>query len=134
MTAKKLPYDFVFDYLYPIEPVVKPMFGSHALYVGSKIVLILRERPTHKEVNGVWIATTAEHHVSLKKELPSMCSIAVLGEGDTNWQMIPSSAGDFEESVIKLCEMVRRGDPRVGKVPKLKKKRAAGATKKKTRR
>jgi hypothetical protein len=134
MSVKKYPFDFVFDYLFPIEPVVKPMFGCHALYVGKKIVLILRDRPTRTDANGVWIATTAEHHDSLKKELPSMCSITVLGEGDTNWQMIPSSAGDFEESVIKLCEMVRRGDPRVGKVPKVKKKRAAETAKKKKRR
>ena len=52
-----LPYNFVFDYLLPEEPVVKPMFGCHALYLGKKIVFILRKRSVHKNINGVWIAS-----------------------------------------------------------------------------
>lgn len=124
--VKKIPFEFVFDYLLPLEPVTKPMFGCHALYLGEKIVLILRDRKDHPEANGVWLATSAEHHESLKQELPSMCSIYILSDGKakTNWQMLPSDADDFESSVIRVCEMVRHGDKRIGKVPKAKKKKA----------
>ena len=103
--------------------MVKPFFGCYGVYVGNKIMLILRERKDHTEVNGVWIATSHEHHESLRKTFPSMHSVTILndGNGETGWQMIPVSAPDFESSVIELCQLIRRGDQRIGKVPKKKK-------------
>ena len=66
----------------------------------------------------VWVATTLEHHRALKRELPSLRSITVLAGGAvTNWQVLPVESDDFEESVLKACELVKRGDPRIGKVP-----------------
>ena len=121
---KPIPFEFILDYLYPIIPVVKPMFGSYALYSGEKIILILREKDNHTEDNGVWLATSSEHHQSLKKEFPSMRSIELLGNGETNWQIIPVEAHDFESSVIRVCELVKKGDKRIGKIPKQKKKKA----------
>lgn len=122
MPARKkrspLPFSFVFDYLYPKEPVVKPMFGCHALYLDRKICLILRKRSTHPAINGVWIATSREHHESLRTLLPSMRSIDILGKAPTNWQVIPETSPDFESSVIAACELVKRGDGRIGTVPK----------------
>ncbi len=108
-----------------LEPRINPMFGSYAVYAGEKIVFILRDRKTHPEVNGVWIATGHEHHKSLKKDLPSICSVSVLnnGNGETGWQMLPAEDEDFESLVIKACEMVLHGDPRIGKIPKPKKKK-----------
>ena len=121
---KKIPFEFVFDYLLPIEPVTKPMFGCTALYLGEKIILVLRERKNNPEANGVWLATTYEHHESLRQDFPSLCSISVLNDGksETGWQMLPSDATDFETSVVRVCEMIRHGDKRIGKVPKKKKK------------
>ena len=55
---KPIPFEFILDYLYPIVPVVKPMFGCYALYAGEKIILIVRERKDHIEDNGVWLATS----------------------------------------------------------------------------
>ena len=124
MAGKKpIPFDFVFEYLEPLPYTVKPFFGCHGVYVGNKIVLILRERADHTESNGVWIATLHQHHASLKKIFPSMQSVTVLnnGEGETAWQMIPVSANDFESSVLELCQMIRRKDERIGRVPKKKK-------------
>ena len=121
MASKKpIPFNFVFEYLEPLPYTVKPFFGCHGVYVGNKIMLILRERPDHAEVNGVWLATTHEHHQSLKKIFPSMQSVSILnnGEGETAWQMIPVSANDFESSVLELCQMIRRKDARIGRVPK----------------
>ena len=120
---KKIPFDFVMDYLFSLNPRVKPMFGSYALYVGEKIMLILRNRKDHAESNGIWIATKSEHHKSLKKEFSSMCSIAIFaeGKGETEWQMIPADKDDFESSAVKLCEFIMRGDERIGRIPKSRK-------------
>ena len=124
MAGKKpIPFDFVLEYLEPLPYTVKPFFGCHGVYVGNKIVLILRERADHIESNGVWMATMHEHHASLKKIFPSMQSVTVLknGDGETAWQMIPVSANDFESSVLELCQMIRRKDERIGRVPKKRK-------------
>src|SRR5262249_45924667 len=96
------------------------MFGCHALYVGKKIYLVLRKRKSNPSINGVWVATSREHHESLKKDLPSMKSITVLGKAPTNWQVIRDTSSTFEEEVIRACELVKKGDPRIGKVPKSK--------------
>lgn len=47
-----------------------------------------------------------------------MRSIKVLGAGGTGWQVLPSDANDFEDSVLRACAIVRAGDVRIGKVPK----------------
>jgi hypothetical protein len=93
------------------------MFGCLAIYVKEKIVLILREKPTYPEDNGVWLATTPEHHASLRREFPNMRSIKLLGKKVTGWQVLPSDAPDFEEAAVRACEMVLAGDPRIGKIP-----------------
>lgn len=93
-TAKGKPYPFVLELLEGLEPVTRPMFGCTAIYVGEKIVLILRERADRPDDpdNGVWIASPHGHHECLLKEFPSMRPITI------------------------------RGDPRIGKVPKPKRK------------
>jgi hypothetical protein len=68
--------------------------------------------------NGVWLATTQEHHSSLRQEFPNMRSIELLGEAVSNWQILPVEAPDFEESAMRACELVVAGDPRIGKIPK----------------
>ncbi len=127
-TRAPVPYGFVLEALEACDPVVRPMFGAHAVYVGERIVLILRKRETARDDNGVWLATTAEHHASLKREFPTLRSIRVLQKpGDTaptGWQLIPADSDDFDESVQRVCALVRRGDPRVGKVPGARKKAA----------
>ena len=94
------------------------MFGCLAVYVGDKIVLVLREKEGASPDNGVWLATTQEHHESLRREFPNMRSIAVFGKDVTGWQVLPADAPDFEEAALHACELVLGGDPRIGKVPK----------------
>jgi hypothetical protein len=120
MTKKNIPFDFVFDYLLPVEVAVKPMFGLFAVYVGEKIVLMLRQRTKYPEINGVWIATNKEHHRSLKKDLPSLRSISNYSDEtiETEWQLLPVDSDDFENEVIKVCEFIRHNDPRIGRIPK----------------
>jgi hypothetical protein len=115
---KTVPHEFVLDALAAIAPRTRSMFGCLAIYVGDKIVLLLRDRPTETADNGVWLATTHEHHESLHREFPNMRSIRLLGKEVTSWQVLPVDAPDFEESAICACELVIRRDPRIGKVPK----------------
>ena len=118
---RKVPFAFLLDELAPLSPHTKLMFGCTAVYLGNKIVFILREREENRDDNGVWVATTAEHHTSLQKDFPSMRSIRLFEtEGPTGWQNLPAEADDFEELVLKACAFVRRNDPRIGKIPKSK--------------
>jgi hypothetical protein len=113
-----VPHEFVLDSLAPVSRWTRPMFGCTAIYVGGKIVLILRQKPSFERDNGVWLATTQEHHSSLRQEFPNMRSIELLGEAVSNWQILPVEAPDFEESAMRACELVVAGDPRIGKIPK----------------
>lgn len=114
---KPVPHAFVLDALAPVSPWTRPMFGCTAVYVGDKIVFALRDKPTYPHDNGVWLATTREHHSSLHAEMPNMRSIGLLGEDVSNWQVLPIDAPDFEESVIRACELICEGNQRIGKVP-----------------
>lgn len=94
------------------------MFGCLAVYVGDKIVFVLRDKPGATADNGMWLATTREHHESLHTEFPNMRSIQVLGKEVTGWQLLPANAPDFEEAAFRACELIMAKDPRIGKVPK----------------
>jgi hypothetical protein len=121
---KAVPHEFVLDAIAPLLPRTHPMFGCLAVYVGEKIVLILRDKPAYAEDNGVWLATTKEHHESLRREFPNMRSIQLLGKKVTGWQVLPADAQDFEEAALHVCELVLAGDPRIGKVPEARKRTA----------
>ena len=124
---KPVPHEFVLDALAAVSPRTNPMFGCLAVYVQEKVVLILRDRPTAPADNGVWLATTVEHHDGLRADFPSMRSIGVLGKDVTGWQILPVDAPDFEEAALRACELVIARDPRIGKVPKAKSRRATAA-------
>jgi len=116
--GKRVPHEFVLDAIASLSPRTRPMFGCVAVYVEEKIVLILRDKPGAQADNGVWLATTVEHHESLRREFPQMRSIGVLGKEVTGWQVLPADAADFEDAAHRACELVLRADPRIGKVPK----------------
>jgi hypothetical protein len=116
-TKKPVPHAFVLDAIASLSPYTRPMFGCLAVYVNDKIVLILRDKPTSTADNGVWLATTQEHHKSLRREFPNMRSIQVLGKQVTGWQVLPADAPDFESAALRACDLVLSGDPRIGKVP-----------------
>jgi hypothetical protein len=114
---KPVPHAFILDALASLSPMTRPMFGCLAVYTGDKIVLILRDKPTQTADNGVWLATTKEHHRSLRQDFPNMRSISVLGKKVTGWQLLAADAEDFEEAALRACEFILAADPRIGKVP-----------------
>src|SRR4051812_41327248 len=98
---KPIPHAFVLDALEELGPQTKPLFGSVAVYLEEKIVLILREKSPPDSDNGVWIATTEEHHASLRRDFPAMRSILVFGGGVTGWQVLAADSPDFEEAALR---------------------------------
>jgi hypothetical protein len=114
---KPIPHAFVLDAISTLSPYTRPMFGCLAIYVKDKIVLMLRDKPKSTADNGVWLATTQEHHQSLRREFPNLRSIQVLGKRVTGWQVLPVDAPDFESAALRACELVLAGDPRIGKIP-----------------
>jgi hypothetical protein len=114
---KAVPHEFVLDALAAARPVTRPMFGCMAVYVEDKIVIALRDKRKNADDNGVWLATTPEHHESLQREFPNMRSIRLLGKKVTGWQILPVDAPDFEEAALRACELIIARDQRIGKVP-----------------
>jgi hypothetical protein len=114
---KAVPHEFVLEALAALSPQTRSMFGCLAVYVGDQIVLILRDRRDATADNGVWLATTEEHHQSLRREFPNMRSIQVFQKEVTAWQVLPVDAPDFEEAALRACDLIVAGDPRIGKVP-----------------
>ena len=115
---KSIPFDFVLENLDPLSPVVRPMFGCHAVYIGEKMMIILRLKEGEPTDNGIWVATSAAHHGSLKKDFPSLRPIRLFGSKESAWQVLPVDSDDFEEMAGKVCELILRNDPRIGKIPK----------------
>ena len=118
-TKKAIPFNFVIENLFAANPIVKPMFGAYAVYVENKIVLILRDKDDVD--SGVWLATNSEYHDSLKKDFPSMRTIELFGSGVSSWQIIHKDEDDFETSVNLACDLILKGDNRIGRIPKPKK-------------
>lgn len=115
---KAIPHEFVLEALAPVSPETRLMFGCLAVYVGDKIVCALRDKRDETAADdGMWLATTIEHHASLLRDFPNMRSIGVLGKKVTGWQVLRADAEDFEEAALRACEFIRAGDPRIGKVP-----------------
>jgi hypothetical protein len=125
---KAPPFEFVLEAIAAVSPRTRSMFGCVAVYVKEKIVLFLRDKSGSPADNGVWLATTVEHHASLRREFPHMRSIELFGKEVTSWQVLPADASDFEESALRACELILARDPRIGKVPERKRRSVRSRT------
>ena len=119
--TKSIPFEFAIENIFSLNPRVRPMFGAHAVYVGEKLVFILRDKDDSD--SGVWISTTVQHHESLRKDFPKMHSIKIFETPVTAWQVLEKEDDDFEKNVNHLCDLILKGDARIGKIPKPKKKK-----------
>lgn len=118
-TPKPIPFEWVLDHLEAANPRVQRMFSFYGVYVGNKIVLTLGEDKDPAN-SGVCVATYKEHHASLRALLPNLKSIKAYGPEETQWQILNPDDPDFEEAVVKVCELIVNRDPRVGRIPKRK--------------
>lgn len=126
---KPVPFSFVLDELDGVYTLVRPMFGAHAVYRDEKILLILRQKDANPKDNGVWVVSPVDQVESIKREIPALREIFMFEtSGPTTWHNLPEEAPTFEEDVLRVCALIRAGDPRIGKAPKEKKpKRPKGA-------
>ncbi|MBY0384919.1 TfoX/Sxy family protein [bacterium] len=121
IVRKKIPFDFVIEELAELDPIIKPMFGCYAVYIEEKIVMILREKKDKtKRDDGVWLATQIENHKELIELFPSMRSIELFGTPPTAWQTLSVTSKDFEDSVLRACQLILEGSPLIGRIPKKK--------------
>lgn len=115
---REIPFEFILDYLLPIETEIRPFFGMFSIYSGQKLLLMLRDRSNEPEMNGIWIAMNKGHE-DLKRELPGLQEYPGAGprKKDDGWLCIPPDAANFEQLAIRICELIVRRDPRIGKIP-----------------
>lgn len=100
------------------------MFSGFAVYVGDRIVCMLREAIKSPKDNGVWLVLAEgvdPADKSLRREFPSLRRIELLGGKIGHWLLIPSDGKDFEAEAERFCELLLRRDTRLGRVPKSRK-------------
>jgi hypothetical protein len=118
---QKAPHAFVVEALMPLNPEVRRMFSGFAVYLGDRIVCMLRDHPKSPRDNGVWLVIsegTNPTNPELRREFPSIRSIDLLRGKIGHWLLIPSDSPGFEREALHACELLLRHDPRLGRIPK----------------
>jgi hypothetical protein len=116
--GRQPPFQFVLDELLPVRPTVKRAFGLTYIYLGERLLLSLRQSERQPRFNGVWLYTEAAHVESLRGEFPQLprrCFWKSRKSG-AGWVIIAADFEDFEEYAFKACELILRGDRRIGRV------------------
>ncbi|MGD0630446.1 MAG: hypothetical protein ABR987_13905 [Terracidiphilus sp.] len=117
----KAPHAFVVEAMMPLNPEVRRMFSGFAVYLGDRIVCMLRDHPKSPRDNGVWLVLSEGANPAdpeLRREFPSIRSIELLGDKIGHWLLIPSDSPGFEMEALHACDLMLRHDPRFGRVPK----------------
>ena len=113
---RQAPFPFVLEELVSIRPTVKRMFGFTHVYLDDKLLFSLRDSINKPGSNGMWLYTTAEHIESLGREFPQLSRRYLWLSGRNAWVILASKLEGFEEYAFKACDLILRGDPRIGKV------------------
>jgi hypothetical protein len=116
----KPPHRFVLDALASTNPEVRRMFSGFAVYVGDRLVFMLRDHTKYPKDNGVWLVLsegTDPADASLRRDFPSIRSIQMLGNKISHWLLIPSDSADFEREALGACGLILGRDPRLGRIP-----------------
>jgi hypothetical protein len=80
-SKKKPPHAFVLEALAPLNPEVRRMFSGFAVYLGDRIVCMLRDHEKSPQDNGVWLVLSDgvdPADLGLRREFPSIRSIDLL--------------------------------------------------------
>ena len=113
---RQVPFPFVLEELISLRPTIKSLFGSTNIYLDDKLLFSLRNSVKHPGTNGIWIYTTAEHLDSLAKEFPELPRKQLWRSGNKGWVVLASWLPNFEEYAFKACELVAKGDQRIGRL------------------
>jgi hypothetical protein len=123
---KSPPYPFILEALDPLHPEVRPMFSGHAVYIGDKIVAMLRDHAKSPQDNGMWLVlseTTDPASPALRKEFPSIRKIDLLGGAIRHWLILPADSPGFESESLHACDLILARDTRIGRIPESRKPR-----------
>lgn len=129
---RPIAFDFVLEQLAPLAPETRAMFGSTGVYLGERVVFILRKKGDSDD--GVWVAFETEAAAEVLALFPTLAPIERLGHVRC-WRKLAADSDTFEEDVLRACALLRQGDTRLGKIPdrlKAKKKTAKQGAKKRS--
>jgi hypothetical protein len=118
---QKPPHAFVLEALAPLDPEVRRMFSGFNVYIGDRLVCMLRDHPQSPRDNGLWLVlseTTNPADRQLRREFPSLRRIELLGGMIGHWLLVPSDGPDFEKEALHACDLLLRHDSRLGRIPK----------------
>jgi len=96
------------------------MFSGYAVYLGDRIVCMLRDHIKFPKDNGVWLVlseSVGPADVTLRREFPSLRPIELLRGKISHWLVIPSDSPTFEEEALHACDRLVNHDLRLGRVP-----------------
>jgi hypothetical protein len=113
---RQVPFPFVLEELASLRPTIKRMFGFTYIYLDRKLLFSLRDSVKQPGTNGIWIYTTSEHLESLAREFPQLPRRQLWRSGKNSWVVLASRLEEFEEYAFKACELVLKGDQRIGRV------------------
>lgn len=125
---RSAPFPFIVEALAPLEPEVRPMFSGFAVYVGEKIVLMLRDSAKQPEDNGVWLVFSETANLAdsgIRKDFPSIRLIKLLGGKIGHWRLIPADSPTFESEALHACGLLLKHDVRFGRIPQSRQSRPA---------
>jgi len=97
------------------------MFSGYAVYLGDRIVCMLRDHINSPKDNGLWLVLSESANPAdraLRNEFPSLRPIELLGKQISHWLVIPSDGPTFEEEALHACDLLLHHDSRIGRVPK----------------
>lgn len=121
----RVPFPFVLDELASLRPTIKCVFGFTYLYLGERLLCALRDSKKKTGSNGLWLFTTTEHLESLGREFPELSRRYYWRSGKNAWVILPSRLAEFEEYAFKACELLLKGDRRIGRITRGKKELSA---------
>ena len=112
------PFPFVLEELSSIRPTIKHWFGFTSVYLDEKLLCSLRDSDRQPNANGMWIYTTKDHVESLAREFPELPKRQLWRSrsGTNAWVVLASRLESFEEYAFKACELILRGDDRIGRL------------------
>ena len=113
---KQDPFPFVLEELEPLRPVIKRMFGFTHVYFADRLLCSLRDSSKQTGTNGLWLYTTMEHVESLAQEFPDLSKRQLWRSEKNAWIVLASRLENFEEYAFRACELILKGDQRIGRV------------------
>ena len=115
------PFRFFLDLLLPLDLSHIKMFGVDAYYLEGRMLFALREKETQPQDNGIWIATTKQHHQKLRHQFKSIKPIEE--HRIKSWLMLDSQHDAFEADAFYLAELIIKRSELIGTTPKAKKRK-----------